>query len=142
MRSHGIARFPDPAAGGQLPKGSAAQFEVSAPQYQAAQRACQYLVTINGETSEQQQETQCAMADDCSQSVVAQWMDGLHKLAHCLRTHGYPTWPDPIISTQQPNLGLPHFPYEQAGIDHHAQPVLDKVQVCVGLIGFEGLPLP
>jgi hypothetical protein len=138
MRSHGVTNFPDPGNSGQIPKADAQQLGVSPARLQAAQRACAHLIPNTGSTEEQQQETQCAMADDCSQAVVQQWMSGLRTLAQCLRSHGVPNWPDPIISSQ----GLPHFPYSEAGIDHHAPQILAKVQVCIRLTGFQGLPLP
>jgi hypothetical protein len=93
-----------------------------------------------GDTAEQQQELQCA--DTCSQAVVQKWMSGLRTLAGCLRTHGEPTWPDPIITSLAGHPPAPHFPYEQAGIDHHADKVLNEVKACIRLTGFEGLPLP
>jgi hypothetical protein len=142
MRSHGVPNFPDPGSGGQVPKADPQQLGVSSPQLQAAQEACAHLIPATGSTEEQQQETQCAMAGNCSQAVVQQWLSGLRTLARCLRSHGEPNWPDPIISSQGRNQGLPHFNYSQAGIDHHSAPVLAKVQVCIGLTGFEGLALP
>ena len=78
------------------------------------------------------------MAGDCSQAVIQRWMSGLRTLAQCLRSHGEPNWPDPVLSSQ----GLPHFPYDQAGIDHHSPQVLAKVDECTRLSGFAGLPLP
>jgi hypothetical protein len=82
------------------------------------------------------------MADNCSQAVVQKWMSGLRTLAQCLRSHGEPNWPDPIISSQGGHQAGPHFPYDQAGIDHHSSQVLAKVQECIDLTGFQGLPLP
>jgi hypothetical protein len=142
MRSHGVPNFPDPDSGGQIPKADPQQLGVSASEYQAAQQACQHLIPATGSTAEQQQETQCAMADNCSQAVVQKWMSGLRTLAQCLRSHGEPNWPDPIISSQRGHQAGPHFPYDQAGIDHHSSQVLAKVQVCIDLTGFQGLPLP
>jgi hypothetical protein len=142
MRSHGVPNFPDPGSGGQVPKADPQQLAVSTSQLQAAQQACQHLIPATGSTAEQQQETQCTMAGDCSQAVVQQWMSGLRTLAQCLRSHGEPNWPDPIISSQGGHPAGPHFPYDQAGIDHHSSQVLAKVQVCIGLTGFDGLPLP
>src|SRR6266581_6961192 len=139
MRSHGVPNFPDPASGGQVPKADPQQLGVSTSQYQAAQQACAHLLPSTGSTEEQQQETRCAMAGDCSQAVVQQWMSGLRTLAQCLRSHGEPNWPDTIITSLGGHQALPHFPYDQAGIDHHSQPVLAKVQVCIGLTGFAGL---
>ena len=138
MRSHRVPNFPDPTTNGQVPKADPQQLGVSTSQLQAAQRACQHLIPGTGETAEQQQETQCAMAGDCSQAVVQQWMSGLRTLAQCLRSHGEPNWPDPIINSR----GLPHYPYEEAGIDHHSSQVLAKVDECIRLTAFEGLPLP
>ena len=138
MRSHGVPNFPDPGSGGAIPKADPQQLGVSTAQLQAAQRACQQLIPGTGDTAEQQQETQCAMAGRCSQAMVQKWLSGLRTLAQCLRTHGEPNWPDPVLTTG----GLPHFNYDQAGIDHHSSQVLAKVQECMQLTGFQGLPLP
>jgi len=142
VRSHRVPNFPDPGSGGQIPKADARQLGVSSSQLQAAEQACAHLIPPTGETAEQQQETQCAMAGDCSQAVVQQWMSGLRTLAQCLRSHGEPNWPDPVISSQGRNEGLPHFAYDQAGIDHHSPQVLAEVDECMRLSGFAGLPLP
>jgi hypothetical protein len=134
-----VPNFPDPGSGGQVPKADPQQLGVSNSRYQAARRACTHLIPIPaGTTEEQQQELQCAQAGDCSQAVVQHWMSGLRTLAGCLRSHGVPNWPDPILDSR----GLPHFPYDEAGVDHHSPQILAKVQECIRLTGFEGLPLP
>jgi hypothetical protein len=138
VRSHGVPNFPDPGTGGQVPKADPQQLGVSTSQYQAARAACQHLIPAAGSSAEQQQETQCAMANDCSPAVTQQWMSGLRTLAGCLRTHGEPNWPDPAVTSQ----GQPHFNYDQAGIDHHSPQVLAQVDECIRLTGFQGLPLP
>ncbi len=142
VRSHGVTKFPDPGRAGQIPKGDAQQLGVSPAQLVAAEHACAHLIPPIGDSAEQQRETQCATASDCSQAVVQKWMSGLRTLAQCLRSHGEPNWPDPVISNQGRNQGLPHFNYQQAGIDHHSAQVLAKVHECIGLTGFTGLPLP
>jgi hypothetical protein len=145
MRSHGIPNFPDPSGNGQaVVKADPQQLGVSTAQYNLARQACLHLLPNTGSTQEQQQETQCAMAETCSQVVVQHWMSGLRTLAQCLRSHGEPNWPDPILFVA-PGHGpqaLPHFPYEQAGVDHHSAATLAKVQTCVNQTGFQGLPLP
>jgi hypothetical protein len=145
MRSHGVPNFPDPSGNGQaVVKADPQRLGVSTAQYNAARQACLHLLPNTGSTQEQQQQTQCAMAGHCSQAVVQHWMSGLRTLAQCLRTHGVPNWPDPILWTA-PGHGPqapPHFPYEQAGIDHHSAAILAKVQTCVNQTGFQGLPLP
>lgn len=137
--------FPDPSGNGQaVVKADPQQLGVSTAQYDSASQACLHLLPNTGSTQEQEQETQCAMAGTCSQAVVQQWMSGLRTLAQCLRTHGVPNWPDPILRTA-PGHGpdaLPHYPYEQAGIDHHSAAILAKVKTCVNQTGFQGLPLP
>jgi hypothetical protein len=142
VRSHGVRNFPDPQRNGQVPKGTAQEFGVSAAQYQAAQQACEHLIPTTGDTAEQQRELQCAETGDCPQAVVQQWMTGLRKLAECLRTHGQPDWPDPVITSLGGHPATPHFLYEQAGIDHHSDKVLNEVQECVRTTRFQGLPLP
>jgi hypothetical protein len=142
IRAHGVPNFPDPGNGGQIPKGDPRQLGVSTAQLQAAQRSCAHLLPATGGTAEQQQETRCSMADNCSQAVIAKWMTGLRTLARCLRSHGEPNWPDPVITSVGGHQAGPHFPYAQAGIDHHSSQVLAHVQECVELTGFQGLPLP
>jgi hypothetical protein len=142
IRADGVPNFPDPGSGGQVPKADPQQLGVSAAQLQSAQQACAHLLPATGDTAEQQQETQCSMADNCSPAVIAQWMSGLRTLAQCLRTHGEPNWPDPVITSEGGHPAGPHFLYAQTGIDHHSPQVLADVQTCVDLTGFQGLPLP
>lgn len=138
MRSHGVPTFRDPSAAGVVPKADPQQLGVSSARLQTAQHACARLIPPSNSTAEQQQETQCSLAGHCSHAVVQQWMNGLLRLARCLRSNGEPNWPDPTISTQ----GLPHVPVGQAGIDDHSPQVLAKVQNCLRLTGFQGAPLP
>src|ERR1700758_2993593 len=63
MRAHGVPKYPDPASGGQLPKGDAQHFGVSQSQYQAAQNACQHVLPTGGSFDEQAH--QCIEAGDC-----------------------------------------------------------------------------
>jgi hypothetical protein len=144
MRSHGVRNFPDPdpGSGGAIPKADPQRLGVSTSQLRAAQQVCQHLIPNAGDTAEQQQELQCAQSGNCSQAVVQQWMSGLRTLARCLRNHGEPNWPDPIITSLGGHPPAPHFPYDQAGIDHHSDKVWNEVHECVQITGFQGLPLP
>lgn len=142
MRSHGVPDFPDPPSSGQVPKASAQELGVSSSRFQAAQQACQHLIPNTGDTAAQQQEAQCAQTGNCPKAVVQRWMSGLLRLARCLRTHGEPNWPDPIITSLAGHPPTPHFLYEQAGIDQHSEKVLNEVDECVHITGFQGLPLP
>ena len=146
MRAHNIPDFPDPDPAhpeAVVGKESAQQLGVSTSTYESARRACvQLLPLAGGDTAEQQQELQCVDSGTCSQTVVQQWMSGLRTLASCLRAHGEPNWPDPIITSLAGHPPAPHFPYQQAGIDHHSDKVMNEVQECIRLTSFEGLPLP
>ncbi|HEX3931941.1 MAG TPA: hypothetical protein VHW64_14650 [Nocardioides sp.] len=146
MRAHNIPSFPDPDPAhpdAVVGKESAGQLGVSTSTYESARRACVHLLPLaGGDTAEQQQELQCAEDGTCSQAVVQTWMSGLRTLAGCLRSHGEPNWPDPVTTSLGGHPPAPHFLYEQAGIDHHSNKVLNEVQECVRLTGYEGLPLP
>lgn len=142
MREHDVPNYPDPTGSNAVTKVTAQQLGVTSSQLHAAQQACQQLIPSTGDTVEQQQETQCAMTGTCAQSVVQQWMSGLWTLAQCLRRHGEPNWPDPVIESLRGHPASPHFPYQQAGIDHHSDKVLNEVHECVQITGFQGLPLP
>src|SRR5215472_6108451 len=86
MRSHGIGDFPDPVAN---PNGQGAGFDIRGgpgsdlnrndPRFQAAEQACRSLMPQPPVPS-------------------AQRIAGLVKLAQCLRSHGFPNFPDPDSS--------------------------------------------
>jgi hypothetical protein len=83
MRSHGIADFPDPQPnpGGQggsfsYSSGPGSDLNHNDPRFQAADRACQSLLPHQAPPS-------------------AQRIAGLVKLAACMRSHGFPNFPDP-----------------------------------------------
>ena len=81
MRSHGVAKFPDPTV-----KNGSVGFNItpadgideSSPQYQSARQACQSL--RGGGTS-----------NPASGASLAREL----KFAKCMRTHGVPDFPDP-----------------------------------------------
>jgi hypothetical protein len=77
MRAHGVPHFPDPTPGGGLvvPDG----IDVNAPAFQAAQRACNSLFPGGGPSSRPSEAAKLSML----------------KLAHCIRAHGVPDFPDP-----------------------------------------------
>jgi hypothetical protein len=99
MRSHGVPTFPDPGSGGAIPKGDAQDFGVSSSQLQAAQSACQPLYPNNG-GSLSASLRQCEETGDCPQAMVQQVMTQLRKFSQCMRSHGVPKWPDPVLDSQ------------------------------------------
>jgi hypothetical protein len=80
MRSHGEPKFPDPNSQGVV--GSLIQLGIdpNSPQFQAAEKACASLA--NGpEPGGQQSQTQNEAA--------------ALKFSSCMRSHGFPNFPDP-----------------------------------------------
>ena len=130
MRSNGVPKYPDPASGGQLPKGDAQAFGVSDSQYQAAQRTCQHLLPTGGSFDEQAHE--CIQAGDCPPVLVQQMLTVDRKFAQCMRSHGVPNWPDPTLS----DVGAPIFKVSTAGITHsqtHSAPMSNTIMECLRL---------
>ena len=111
MRSRGVPDFPDPDSRGRLPKADPQQLGVSPSELQAAQRTCRHLLP-NTAVSFRQQTQQCLLAGDCPQALVQQILTVQRRYARCIRTHGFPNWPDPTIDPQ----GRPYFDVSGAGI--------------------------
>ena len=80
MRGHGLADFPDPKPNGDLTAhaGSRSDLNPNDPAYQSANQACRSLLPggLNGPAS----------GGDVAAGV---------KLAECIRSHGFPSFPDP-----------------------------------------------
>jgi hypothetical protein len=132
LRSHGVPNYPDPGSNGQLPKGDAQQFGVSTSEYQAAQQACQHLLPTGGSLAQQQY--QCMENSDCPPALVQQMMTADMKLARCMRSHGFPNFPDP---TNGGSSG-PIFNITNAGISDaasHAPQFETKLNGCASLAG-------
>jgi hypothetical protein len=107
MRSHGVPSFPDPDAGGNLPKGDAQRFGVGTSQLRSARRACRHLLPDDTASL-----TQCLMTGDCPAAVVQRALTEGRTFARCMRGHGVPSWPDPTIDS----AGRPSFQVTAAGI--------------------------
>jgi hypothetical protein len=139
MRSHGVPNFPDPDSRGQLPKPDAHHLGVSSSQLRAAQRACQHLLPNNGGAINADSIQQCMMADDCPQALVQQVRNEELNFARCMRSHGVPNWPDPIIDSQ----GRPVFAISisKDGFDPYSPQIWAKGDECSHLMpGLPGLP--
>jgi hypothetical protein len=141
LRSHGVPNFPDPTTNGQVPKTSAQLLGVSSSQYQAVQTACQHLYPSNG-GSFQQSVQQCELTGDCPQAVVQQALTVMRKYALCMRSHGVPNWPDPIVDSQ----GRPYFDVSKAGLSRaytHSPLLESKDRECERQVGGSGgVPVP
>jgi len=80
MRSHGEPKFPDPDSQGVV--GSLIQLGIdpNSPRFQAAQKACAHLANGPEPGGQQSQSQNAASA---------------LKFASCMRSHGFPNFPDP-----------------------------------------------
>jgi hypothetical protein len=92
MRSHGVPNFPDPDGQGTLPPLTQQALGVSKQASLVAQHACEHLLAGGGSTATPQQRQQ--------KFTVAL------KVARCMRTHGFPTYPDPSASSQALPRGI------------------------------------
>ena len=139
MRSHGVPNFPDPDSSGNLPKADAQHLGVSSSQLQAAQQACQHLLPNNGGAINADSIQQCMMASDCPPALVQQVLNEERNFAQCMRSHGVPNWPDPIIDSQ----GRPVFAISisKDGFDPYSPQIWAKGNECSHLMpGLPGLP--
>jgi hypothetical protein len=98
MRHHGVPNYPDPGSDGQVPKGDAQDFGVSASQLQAALRACQDLYPASSLA-------QCQGTGVCSPAARQALLSRMRDFATCMRSHGISNWPDPTVDSQ----GRPGF---------------------------------
>ncbi len=105
MRSHGVPNFPDPTPSEGIPKDKLIPL-IGSPQFSVASRACQHLMPDSGlgqQATIQPRRTRLAAA---------------LAFARCMRTRGFPSFPDPTIQGQ-----LTPQMVTAAGIDLH-QPAL------------------
>ena len=105
--------FPDPTSGGGIPKD---KIPIGNAQFLTASNNCQHLMPVTGlgpQTTAQQ--TSRRVADEIS-------------FARCLRTHGFPRFPDPTASGQiTPEM------IAAAGINLHQPAVLTAGDACVSV---------
>lgn len=132
MRSRGVPNYPDPPQG--APPGfpavvsSAHEVGVSPAQLQAAERACYHTLPIDANTLGRLSLAQCEYLGDCPRALVQQAITQLEKYARCMRSHGLPRWPDPVIGAN----GAPYFVINPSkdGFDPHSSQVEDKDRIC------------
>ena len=123
MRSHGVPNFPDPDGSGGIPKQALinALQAVSSSQAKAAQNACNNLMPAGG------------LSGQPAETITAQDQQDYLKAASCLRSHGFPNFPDPTFSGGTVHFDVPSSIDTQSAKFMHAQ------QICQQLIP-AGLP--
>jgi hypothetical protein len=122
VRAHGMPNFPDPDSNGQEPPGTKQLFEHN-PQFQMASSTCRHLLPNGGHPAQTPQPNALTEA-------------GAVRFAGCMRTHGYPTFPDPTINS----VGQPVFNVRAAGITPHSPQVLATLRRCLSLLHLTGIP--
>lgn len=123
MRSHGVPNFPDPNSNGGIPKQGvvSALRAVGSSQAQAAQNACNHLQPAGG------------LSGQPSQTITAQDQHYYLSAAACIRSHGFPTFPDPVFSGGSVSFPIP------SSIDTNSTQFTQAKQTCEKLIP-AGLP--
>jgi hypothetical protein len=117
MRSHGVPNFPDPQVhnGGSTISIKVNPSITGAPAFKTAQQACARYLPEGAanvrSASDQRAHTEAMLA-----------------FARCLRTHGFPNFPDP---TAQGDLNLSMI--TGAGINLHQPALLRAGDACVGV---------
>jgi hypothetical protein len=111
MRSHGVPGFPDPGAG-------SFKFELApntphTPAFLSAYSGCRRLLPNRG-------------AQDAPRSAAQ--IAAFVQFARCIRSHGFPSFPDPTSTGQ-----LNHQMVAAAGINLHQPAVLQAGDACVGV---------
>lgn len=112
MHAHGVAGLANPAPSDL--KAELAPSTPHPPAFEAALPACAHLLPF-GTTQDTERH---------SQAQIAAFM----AFARCIRSHGFPRFPDPSTSGQ-----LTHEMVAGAGIDVHQPAVLQAGDACVGV---------
>jgi hypothetical protein len=112
MRSHGVTNFPDPTGGNHKEAIESALQAVGNPKAQAAQTACLHVNGGSPGTGQTGVQSDAAML----------------AFARCIRSHGFPNFPDPTSSGQ-----LTHEMLANAGINPQQPAVLHAGDACVSV---------
>jgi len=115
MRSHGVPGFPDPTTSAFKFALTPSSGNARSPSFHAGVTACRHLLPDGGPSNETPARRQAQIAAGLA-------------FARCLRTHGFPNFPDPTSSGQ-----LTPEMVTQAGIDLHQPAVLQAADGCVGV---------
>ena len=115
MRSHGVPGFPDPTTRAFKFALMPSSGNARSPSFRSAVTACQHLLPDGGPSSDSPARRQAQIA-----AALA--------FARCLRSHGFPNFPDPTSSGElNPQM------VTQAGINLHQPAVLRAADGCVSV---------
>jgi hypothetical protein len=112
MRSHGVASFPDATV---APRAFKNAFDNPAPGFQSAYSVCGHLLPAGHAQNQSPAHTRAQTA-------------ALLAFARCMRSHGYPSFPDPTSAGQVTREML-----ARVGIDLHATAAVRTADGCAGV---------
>jgi hypothetical protein len=115
MRSHGVPNLPDPTTSPRGFKESLDPSTAHSPAFQSAVAACQHLMPGGGPPSQ---------SEAHSPAQIAAFL----AFARCIRSHGFPNFPDPTSSGR-----LTHEMLASAGINLHQPAVLQAGYACTSV---------
>ena len=115
MRSHGVPAFPDPTTSPRDFKQALNPTAAHSPAFEPAYNACAHLLPRGGQPNQSPARSQAQIA-----AALA--------FARCIRSHGFPRFPDPTSSGD-----LTHEMLANAGINLHQPAVLQAGDACVGV---------
>ncbi len=123
MRSHGVPNFPDPTSSGGIPKPAvvSAFQAVSQSQGDAAQNACNHLLPAGG------------LSGQPVQTITPQDRQDYLKAAACMRSHAFPSFPDPTFQNNSAKVNIP------SSINQNSSEFTSAATICTKLIP-AGLP--
>ena len=115
MHSHGVPNFPDPNSSGQIPKDQIIALDPSSPQFAGGPASLRTPLAISAAQARARRRIHAHTA-----AMLA--------FARCIRSHGFPNFPDPTSSGQ-----LTHQMVAGAGINLHQPAVLQAGDACVSV---------
>jgi hypothetical protein len=123
MRSHGVTNFPDPASTGEIPKPAvvSALEAVGKSLGAAAQHACNHLVPAGG------------LSGQPVHTITPKDRQDYLEAAACMRSHGFPDFPDPTFTSTDAQVNLP------PSINQNSSQFTSAATICTRLIP-AGLP--
>jgi hypothetical protein len=115
MHAHGVPDFPDPSSSGGIDKDKIIALG-NGPQINRASSACEHVMPANGlGPANNQPPPQTRFADELA-------------LARCVRSHGFPTFPDPTHAAD-----LTRAMIASAGINLHQPALAQAADACLGV---------
>ena len=115
LRSHRVTNVPDPTPTSGRAFKDAVSGDAQSPAFRSAYTACQHLLPNGGQPSHTAAQSQPHIA-------------ALLAFARCLRSNGFPNFPDPTSSGQ-----ITHQMLANAGIDLHQPAMLQAADACVSV---------